>query len=310
LKKILIIRLGAFGDTLQSEGAIHDVRLQFPDDEITVLTTKPYRRIFERCLWIDRILMDPREPRYHLLALWRLRRQLIAENFDVIIDLQNSKRSLMYRGWLGGEWSQKDEAYNQALARSLGRPISVLERAVIQLEKIGIKTQHTLHPNIGWMADDASSLLSEAHLKSGFILLLPGSSARHPHKRWPYYAELASLLMAKGFSVITAPGPDEIELCATLPCPPLFKDNKPVSFNLLAGLMQHASLVIGNDSGPTHMAAYLGVKGLALFGPHAGAGQIGLDAFLDIIEVDDLKTLPAATVYARAIDLIPPDQKP
>jgi len=309
MKKILIIRLGAFGDALQSEGAIHDVRLQFPQDEITILTTKPYRRIFERCPWIDRILIDERQPRYNVLALWRLRQTLIDEKFDLIVDLQNSKRSLLYRGWLGGDWSQKDEAYNQALAKRLGRSISVLERAVIQLESTGIKTQHTLHPDVSWMVDDADDLLKMEGLSPGFVLLLPGSSARHPQKRWPYYAALTSLLIGRGYTVITAPGPDELELCRELPCKAIMKGGRPVSFNLLAGLMKKASLVIGNDSGPTHLAAYLGVSGIALFGPHANARQIGLDAFLHIIEVKDLNSLQPETVLSSCIELIRKNQK-
>ena len=39
------------------------------------------------------------------------------------------------------------------------------------------------------------------------------------------------------------------------------------------------------------MAAYLGVKGLALFGPHTEARATGLDSFLKIIEVGDLSKL-------------------
>jgi ADP-heptose:LPS heptosyltransferase len=310
MKKILIIRLGAFGDALQSEGAIHDVRVQFPSAEITLLTTEPYRRVFERCPWIDRILIDPRAPRYHVIALWRLRRRLIGEQFDLIVDLQNSKRSLMYRAWLGGVWSQKDEAFNQALAKKHGRALSVLERAVIQLEKADIATHHTLHPNVAWMADDATGLLASAGLSSGYVLLLPGSAARHPHKRWPHYGALAVLLMTRGFTVITAPGPDELQLCADMPCPAVFQNGKPVSFNILAGLMQQATLVIGNDSGPTHLAAYLGTRGIALFGPHAGAHQIGLDAFLEIIEVDDLPKLAPETVLERALWAITNHQNP
>ena len=309
MKKILIIRLGAFGDALQSEGAIHDVRLQFPQAEITFLTTKPYQRIFERCPWIDRVLIDPRQPRYNILALWRLRQTLIKEGFNLIVDLQNSKRSLLYRGWLGGDWSQKDEVYNQALAKRLDRSISVLERAVIQLENAGIETKHTLYPNVSWMVDDADDLLKSEGLSSGFILLLPGSSARHPQKRWPHYAALAALLIERGFSVITAPGPDELELCKKLPCPSILKDGRPISFNLLAGLMKKASLVIGNDSGPTHLAAYLDVKGLALFGSHASAQQIGLDAFLKIIQVRDLRSLQPEIVFESSLELIGNNQK-
>lgn len=308
-KKILIIRLGAFGDALQSAGAIRDVRLQYPQAEISLLTTKPYQKIFQRCPDIDRILIDPREPRHNLIALLKLRNALIRERFDLIVDLQNSRRTLMYRSWLQGDWSQKDEVYNQNLSKKLGRSLSVLERAVIQLEKIGIKTEHTLKPDVGWIADDASGLLEENGLTSGYILLLPGSSARHPQKRWPYFDKLALKLMAEGYVVVTVPGPDEIDLCKTLPCQAIYSGGQPVSFNLLAGIIQQADFVIGNDSGPTHLAAYLGVKGLALFGSHAGAQQVGLNAFLDVLEINKLSQLNVDQVFARIIMGLSNDQK-
>lgn len=302
--KILIIRLGAFGDALQSAGAIRDVRLQYPDAEITMLTTKPYQKIFQRCPDIDRILIDPRAPRYNLIALLKLRNALTRERFDLIIDLQNSRRTLMYRSWLDGNWSQKDEAYNQHLAKNLGRPLSVLERAVIQLEKTGIKTKHTLTPDVNWLVDDVKTILKELEIEPGYILLLPGSSARHPQKRWPHYAELTSRLLSHGYTVVTAPGPDEIELCNALPCQAIYLHGQPVSFNILAGIIKQSALVIGNDSGPTHLAAYLGVKGIALYGSHAGAQQIGLNAFLDIIEVKNLAQLNVDRVFNHAMSIL------
>jgi len=310
MAKILIIRLGAFGDVLQSEGAIHDIRLAHPDDELVVLTTKPYRRIFERCPWVDRVVIDPRSPRFHIFALLKLRHDLQSENFDLIYDLQNSSRTLMYRNWLEAEWSQKDEAFNIAEARRQGRHLAILERIELQLKQAGLATPHTLHPDVGWMADDVSDLLHANSLQPGFILLLAGSSARHPQKRWPYYGVLAQMLMEAGARVVTAPGPDEMELSQSLPCPVLLDQGKPISFNRLAGLIQKAGLVIGNDTGPTHLAAYLGAKGLALFGPHTSARATGLDAYLDILEVEDLAKLTPEAVFKRAKSLITSPQKP
>ncbi len=303
-RKILVIRLGAFGDVLQSEGALHDIRLAHPDNELVMLTTAPFRRIFERCPWIDRILIDPRAPRYNLPALLKLRQSLQSEGFDGVYDLQNSSRTLMYRNWLSAEWSQKDEAFLAWQSHRLGRQISILERLRFQLEQAGIATANTLHPDVSWMADDVSPLLHTHGLHQGFILLFAGSSARHPHKRWPEYGELAKKLMDRGHQVITAPGPDEMDLCRSLPCPAVLSQAAPVSFIELAGLIKNASLIVGNDTGPTHLAAYLGAKGLALFGPHTRARATGLDGFLDIIEVPDLSALTAQVVFERVVGLI------
>jgi ADP-heptose:LPS heptosyltransferase len=309
-RKILIIRLGAFGDVLQSEGAIHDIRLAHPGDEITLLTTKPFRRIYERCPWIDRIMVDPRAPRLNVMSLLRLRRELRDERFELIYDLQNSSRTLMYRNWLDAEWSQKDEAFLSLQSKRLGRRLSILERLKFQLEQAGLETSHTMRPDVSWMADDVTALMEANALKPGFILLLPGSSLRHPQKRWPHYGPLAQSLIDNGHQVVTAPGPDEMGLCQSLPAQAILDQGKPITFNALAGLIRHAKLIIGNDTGPTHLAAYLGAKGLALFGSHTSARATGLDAFLDIIEVKDLATLQRDEVMARVKKLSGEFQKP
>jgi ADP-heptose:LPS heptosyltransferase len=304
MAKILIIRLGAFGDILQSEGAIHDIRLHHPGDEITLLTTRPYQRIYERCPWIDHIMIDPRNPRYDIISMLRLRRTLKGASFDKIYDLQNSKRTRLYRNWLDADWSQKDETFNLAIAKRLGRKLDILERIALQLEQAGIAVRHTLQPNVSWMADDASDYMQSVALKPGFVILFAGSSARHHQKRWPHFNELARLLVEAGHVVVTAPGPDEMKLCQELPCPALLDRNKPISFNLLAGLIRQAGLVIGNDTGPTHLAAYLNAKGLALFGPHTSARSTGLDRFFAILEVSELTKLNPREVCAMAIKVL------
>jgi len=50
-KNILIIKLGAFGDTVIAEGAMHDIRNNYLDAHISVLTTPVYKKIFDRCPW-------------------------------------------------------------------------------------------------------------------------------------------------------------------------------------------------------------------------------------------------------------------
>jgi ADP-heptose:LPS heptosyltransferase len=298
-RKILIIRLGAFGDVLQSAGAIHDIRIAHPQDEVTLLTTKPFRRIYERCPWLDRIILDPRKPRHHIISLLRLRKELKNEHFDIIYDLQNSSRTLMYRNWLDAEWSQKDEAFLSVQSKKLGHQLSILERLRFQLEQAGVATPHTMRPDVSWMADNVAALMQLNGLKSGFILLFPGSSLRHPQKRWPHYSALSQSLINRGFKVVTAPGPDERALCQSLPAQTLLDKGNPINFNALAGLIQQAKLIIGNDTGPTHLAAYLGAKGIALFGQHTSARATGLDRFLEIIEVQNLNELQPTEVMAR-----------
>jgi ADP-heptose:LPS heptosyltransferase len=165
------------------------------------------------------------------------------------------------------------------------------------LRAAGLAARHTRRPDLGWLADDVDALLSEAGVKPGFVQLIPGCSARHLEKRWPYYAELAQRLAAEGAQVVMAPGPDEIELCRSIPGIALFDAGKPLSVFQLVGLSRRAGFVIGNDTGPSHIAAHTGAKGLALFGAGVHASATYIDRRFAVIEVPDLKQLSVDRVF-------------
>ena len=58
--------------------------------------------------------------------------------------------------------------------------------------------------------------------------------------------------------------------------------------------------MVGNDTGPAHIAAHLGVKGLTLFGKHTTAFKVSIDREnFKAIQVDDLKKLSAEKVFER-----------
>ncbi|WP_017940889.1 MULTISPECIES: glycosyltransferase family 9 protein [unclassified Thioalkalivibrio] len=297
MAKILVIKHGAFGDVVQVDGVLRDIRQQHPSDELVVLTTPPYRSIFERCPHVDRVLTETRPKAREPLLWWRLARMLRSEHFDRVYDLQNSGRTSIYRryvlkhaDWVFGERKRGEESALSAFQR--------------QLAEAGLDTPHTLEPDLGWMADDVTSILQARGVSGKYIVLIPGSSASHPEKRWPHYAILASALADHTeYQVVTVPGPDEIELCQAIPATPLFGAHDEVlDWFGLAGAIRDASYVVGNDTGPTHVAACLGKPGLALFGPHASPVRTGLSrANFRAIEADDLKELPMETVLREVI---------
>lgn len=298
-QNILIIKHGAFGDVVQSEGALHDIRIHHPDDQITVLTEPAYAKIMERCPWVDKVVRDPREPRWRLDKMWALRRNLQTLNIHRVYDLQNSSRTADYFKWIfpGVEWSGSAPGCSHPHKAKDPKSIHSLSRMEGQLSDAGLTCKHTLRPDVSWMANDVSSLLQDAELMSGFVLLVPGSSASLPHKRWPYYKELAERLIAEGRQVVTVPGPDEMELCANIPGTTLTGGSFLDWFDL-AGIVKAASYIVGNDTGPSHLAAHMGKPGLALFGSHTSVEKTGIktDRF-DAIEVKDLQDLSIDRVY-------------
>jgi ADP-heptose:LPS heptosyltransferase len=304
MERILVIKHGAFGDVIQSDGALRDVRAHHPDAEIVVLTTPPYARIFARCPYVDRVLVDPRAPRWRLDHMSALRDQLRREKFARVYDLQNSARTAFYFRWFLRDVEWSGTAPGCALPHRAKDPktIRTLDRLAGQLRDAGVPVVHTLAPDVGWMAEDVSAIIAD--VRTPYVVLVPGSSARHPQKRWPHYAQLAEALMAAGYDVVTAPGPDETG--PDLPGRALRGAKGCLDWFQLAGVMKGAAFVIGNDTGPTHLASHLGVSGLALFGQHMPAERTGvLRENFGAIEVEDLKTLSVARVMDEVTKRLP-----
>lgn len=293
--RVLVIKLGALGDVIQAEGLLHDIREHHPGARIAVLTQPAYVPVMERCPWVDEVIADPRLPWYRLGELLRLRQTLRAGGYGFVYDLQNNRRTATYLGWLGGVQSSSGPARPRPPPGQARAP--AIEVLAAQLRAAGVPTRHAGHPDLAWMADDVSAILEAHGLAPGFTLLVPGASARHPQKRWPFYRALAERLRADGEPVATAPGPDELELCRTIPGALLLDGGRPLDKFQLVGLARQAGLVIGNDTGPTHLAAYAGARGLALFGPFLPAATTGIDRRFAVIEVPDLAELPVDRVY-------------
>lgn len=302
-EKILVIKLGAFGDITQADGALRDIRAFHDCAEITLLTTQPFRQLMSRCPHVDRVLADSRAPLWKLGEWVRLARMLRGERFAKVYDLQKTDRTGLYRKlfFRNISWSGQQAG---------PRPSSALEGFVTQLESAGIPANHCLSPDVSWMADDMSLFLEGEGVRKPYVVLIPGCSAKHPQKRWPYYAQLAVALIERGYEVVTAPGPDEIELARSIPGHTLLGPNGFLNWFELAGVLKGACYVVGNDTGPSHIAACLGKPGLALFGAHATAARTGIcRGEFHAIEAPDLASLSVETVLEVVTPKLPPAQE-
>ncbi len=113
-------------------------------------------------------------------------------------------------------------------------------------------------------------------LKQPLVVLHAG--ATKDYKKWPraYFAELTALLIDKNLQVaFIGAGQDAVETAAVLAlltpatAKPVFNLCNQLSLPELADFFTHASVIVGNDSGPFHLAAAMGVAGTVIFGPTA-----------------------------------------
>jgi lipopolysaccharide heptosyltransferase II len=99
------------------------------------------------------------------------------------------------------------------------------------------------------------------------VALAPGSVGAS--KRWPYYAEAARLLAARGLEVWVVGGPGEKALAAEIAAAGGAGVRDLTGTDLRNGIlaMAAASVAISNDSGLMHVAAALGTPTMGIFGP-------------------------------------------
>lgn len=266
-RRILVIKLGSFGDLIIAEGAIRDICNHHAGDDITVLTGPAYRKIFERNPYVQHVLVDARAPRWRLDRIYRLNQAVRFDSFDIIYDLQKSARTGFYFRLFVRRAAWSGKVKNCSLPFTLpDRPQTLQEDYRVQLEAAGVPVKFTTRPDLSWVVDDVSAVLDDAGITGRYVVLLPGASTRHTHKCWPHYAELGRRLITDGYQVVTVPGPADLELCKNMPGTMLTGSGAFLDFFQLAGVLKNASFVVGNDSGPTHMAAHLDAPGVALFG--------------------------------------------
>ena len=307
MSNILIIKHGSLGDIAQASGAIQDISENHKNDQIYLLTTKPYFELLKKNPFIHEVILDKRLPRYNLIYLYFLMRELKKYNFLKVFDLQNSSRTNFYKNILfpkAGKiiWSSSITTLPSDKSKDEFDEISVLERFDHQLKESGLNTLNTLKPDFSWAATDISEIRNFYKFNK-YILLFPFCSPHLKIKKWPHYNKLIELISNKygdEYKILTAPGPLEINDAKDINALALLDNGKALDISQLTSLIKNSSFVIANDTGPAHITAHVGAKGITLFGKHTTAHKVSIEREnFKAIEVSDLKNLSAEKVFER-----------
>ena len=288
-KSILIIKHGAFGDIIQSDGIFKSIKRRHPNTNLILLTSTIYKKIMMESPYFSNIIEDNRLPLWHLWGYFALLKKLHSYSFSHVYDLQNSQRTSMYKFLL-----LKNVIW--ITTKRNDHPISGLQGLIDMLKSDGMQSKEILEPDLSWLINDVSLLLKKYKILKKYIVLIPGSSRKHPEKRWPFYNDMAIEFMNRGYDVINIIGPDEIDLKKSLEGHVL----DSLEWGDLAGVISKSSFVIGNDTGPCHIASCLKKPGIALFGPTTSAtkSELARGAF-NILELNDLRKLSSTKLFEK-----------
>ncbi len=330
MRRILVVKLGALGDFVLAFGPFAAIRAQHPEAEITLLTTPPFAELARAAPWFDRVVTDTRPPPWNLPALVRLRHAL--RGFDRVYDLQTSSRSGWYFRLAGRPaWSGIAPGCSLPHANPARDHMHTLERQREQLAMAGVTRFPT--PELGWLTPSAPSpaggrgqgeggrpadyvagavITGQRHPHPGplppagegdaYAVLIPGAAAHRPRKRWPAarFGQLAAVIAARGQTpVVVGTGDDSLHAAAIrATCPAAVDLTGRTSLLQLGGILSGAAFAVGNDTGPTHLAAALGVRTIALFSGDSDPALTRPRGDVDVVAVPDLADLPVERVAA------------
>ena len=305
MSNILIIKHGSLGDIIQANGAIKDIKKNFSDQKVMLLTTPPYADFMSSCPYIDGVLIDKRLPRWNLFYLAKLKKMIERFSFTKVFDLQNSSRTKFYKKLLFNKdvfWSDSDSfiSSEQTLEE---KKLPVLDRMQLQLSRSGISETHfTKAPDITWLIKNIKNIVNQ-NFEGEYILLFPFCSPKLKRKKWPYYQDLISLVKREygpKYNIAIAPGPREIEEAKKFKAHTILNNNTPLNISELVSLIKNASYVISNDTGPAHICAHLNKKGLVLFGSHTTPEKVSIETEnFKSIKTENLKNLNVADVFEK-----------
>jgi ADP-heptose:LPS heptosyltransferase len=285
LKRVLVIKLGALGDFMQALGAMRVVRATHPSARITLLTTEPFEAFAKACPYFDIVEADGR-PR-DLKGKADLIRRLRGAGYDMVYDFQNNDRTAQYFAAMSGKkplWSGAANGASHQHKNSNRAEMHNFDRLAEQLLHAGLTPKQAgdptgwvigqdLVPSLDWVRPafrDPPRFQPEFfNLYGPYMLLIPGSSADHPEKRWPgeRFAQIAKWVADVGITPVILGTKAEAEVGNQIM--KLEPRSKSVigrtDLFQLATLSQRAVMAIGGDTGPMHLAAAARAPGICLF---------------------------------------------
>jgi heptosyltransferase-1 len=297
-RRLLIVRLSSMGDVIHALPAATALRAALPGATIGWVIEERWAELLRaRGYPLDGPLSEqkPLVDRVHLVrtkqwrrrplapATWTDSRSSLGEirrtRYDVAMDFQGSIRSAVIARWSGApkivgfsaprespaRWFYKSSVQAKS-AHVIEQNLELVSELVSELTSSSVVLQ-TILPR-----DPVAEIWCDRYLEEipakQIVLLNPG--AGWGAKQWPAerYGAVARELGNDRFTLLINHGPGEEKLAQAV------ADSsggaaQPVLCSLaqLIALTRRASLFIGGDTGPLHLAAALQVPVVAIFGP-------------------------------------------
>lgn len=286
--KILVVRLSSLGDILHLFPAISDLRSRFPDAEIQWLVEPAFAEVAGWHSAVNKVITVPL--RAHKKIWWKipallrkLRQQLQAENYDIVLDAQGLLKSALLARLAGVAVSGfAIGSARESLAVLLYKKSARLPDGLHVIDKNRQLVQQIFASDTSKPADYGLDEFRNKRMRAElsdtlkiitvqpYIVLLHGTTWNS--KYWPEasWIELISLLGKQGWHCLL-PWGNEAERQRAIRLQSAGNEQVQVlpklSLTEMMDVLLHARGFVSVESGIGHLAAALDVPGVMLHGP-------------------------------------------
>lgn len=289
MPNILIIRLSSIGDIFHTFTVLPDIKKVYPECQIDWLVDASFESVARLSPLIDNIISIPlrkwkKNKLSWLFKLIKFKQQLANKKYDYIIDTQGLIKSALLSRFL---FDGKVYGLDYTSAREKLASLFYHYRFKVDQDNVAVIRLRGLIAKIFCLEQNQSEVEFEVqrqdcHLNSqnGYILYLHGTSK--DNKKWPLenWLELSNWILNNTDKDIylTYSNNSEYEFALAFTermANQRIKVITKLEFNKLADLIYKADLVIGVDTGFTHLANLLKRPTLAIY-LHSNPNYVGM----------------------------------
>jgi len=295
--KFLILRLSAVGDVIRTLPAVKALKEYYPTSSITWITEESSRTLLESQPEIDEVILFPRkrwtDGMKSMRRMWRTGGEVYGfilglrrRRFDVVLDFHGILKSGFLSFFSGApkrigfdRRSSKEGnfLFSNIKVRLPKERISRFQKNFALLRGIGLEVNH-FSPKLHIPEEDRDYIESffntlSMPIKRPFVAIHPGTSQKTIYKRWManQYSQLSDRLIRElNATVIFTWGPGElrwVEGIRKQMKEPSILGPQTESLTKLGEIFRRCNLYIGSDTGPMHIASFMGIPVVVIYGP-------------------------------------------
>ncbi len=289
--KVLIIKPSSLGDILHALPVVEIIKEKHPDAIIDWMVAPQFAPLLDLHPAIRKKIIFHRKEmgraRSFFPEFLKLARELRAEKYDTVIDMQGLIRSSFFARiakakeyWGFAKTREKTASflYGKKFKTPPDKKHAAEKNIALACEAMGLpfKIPDWVPPVNEAAAREVRELLAKAGIQNGATILGIVPGARWKSKQWPpeFFASVISGIAKEmpQIEFVLIGSPDESPTAAAIcdqaaPGSKLHDMTGKTSMAGLVELIRKCNAVLSNDSGPMHIAAILNVFVFALFGP-------------------------------------------